>query len=204
MVTATEKSATVYGPPLYGAIVTVLNDAARAGGDWVGPAPRVTRTTHPGSATEGFQTTVAWPIDLRDDLLDERLRQLREGVSYALSRVGTWYNLSITPYSEALNGPESFWTSGTAARTRTRDDFPTGLSRIDPDQNPIGPDDPAVRPRTVEERLGGAGESAGQAIGALTTLLVVGAIAYGVVVLAPMIAKSRPNPGPSRRRRSAR
>lgn len=203
MVTATEKSATLAGAPSSAAILTVLNDAARAGGDWVGPAPRVTKTLHTPSPTQGYWTTFAWPIDVHEGLLEDRLRAVREGVAYALSRIGTWYNLSITPYSESLNGPTDFWTSGNAARTRTRDDFPSGTARLDPDENPIGPNDPETRLPTALDRLGGAADKAVDTIQAVTTLLVVGAVVYAGFLIIPALTKPRNNPV-RRRRRSNR
>ncbi|NBO57158.1 MAG: hypothetical protein EBU84_21755 [Actinobacteria bacterium] len=48
----------------------------------------------------------------------------------------------------------SRWESGELARTRTRDTFPVGAGRLDPEENPTGPDSRDRRPSTAGELFG--------------------------------------------------
>ena len=162
-------------------------------GRWVGPAPRVTRTNQIG-VSDPWRTTFAWPIDLQGSSETE-VAYNRAAIQVALqatspSGIAAWSQVSLVPYSEALNGPESFWTSGNAARTRTRDDWSTTTDRLLAPDNPIGPDDPSSRNPTPGETL----DQGTRQIVSTATGLLIAAGALGLSYLGGTAA------GASRRR----
>lgn len=163
LVVTEETSALITSAPAAAAIASALR-AARMGprpddGDWIGPAPRVTRVAELG-AVRGFRTRVAWlygwpaggPWDERPALAELR-RLLAERVASKLGELsGTWRAPEAVAYSAALNGPVRWWETGAAARTRTAQEFPTGAGRLDPVETPDGPD-AGRHPSTVGETI---------------------------------------------------
>jgi hypothetical protein len=136
------------------------NDSPGAGGAsglapaiptrWLGPAPRVVRRGDGASAIQ--ETDIAWPLLLepaasatdtmvaaaqqnRRALIERALAQLSGSAS---NPAGGWSGVSIITYTDALNGPQTWWQSGAAARTRTNDRFPT-VTEVDMQENPQGP-----------------------------------------------------------------
>jgi hypothetical protein len=57
----------------------------------------------------------------------------------------SWDVASLAPYTAAINGPLSFWTTGNAANTLTRDQIRFGMI----DQNAYGPDTRATTPDSL-------------------------------------------------------
>lgn len=159
-----ELSALVTSAPTAEGIASALR-AARMGprvedGDWIGPAPRVTRVAELG-AVRGFRTRVTWlygwpaggPWDERPALAELR-RLLAERVAGKLAEElgGDWRAPEAVVWSATLNGSVEWWKSGNAARTRTANEFPTGAGRFDPVENPTGPD-AGRHPSTVGETV---------------------------------------------------
>lgn len=112
---------------------------------WVGPGPRVTRAVADPCAV---RTTVAWVVQYNDppqgissqQWMLEVIRPIRERLRRTLETAqvvgGEWLMTEATPYNPALNGPISFWQSGEAANTRTRNGVDTGGQ----EENRVGPD----------------------------------------------------------------
>lgn len=146
---AEERSITDANAPTWAQILTAFRrarlDVGADPGDWIGPAPRVTRTAVLG---ERFATRAAWlygwpsrgPWQITAPQ-PELARALTARVDAELRAVSSgWAPTVALEYSEQINGPLTWWQSGDAAQTRTRDAFPLGASRLLPDQNPLGPD----------------------------------------------------------------
>ena len=147
---------------------------------WVGPGPRVTRAVADPCAV---RTTVAWLLRIPEvppgmderQWINESVRPVRERLLRTLETAqvvgGDWLRTEVTDYNPALNGPVSFWESGQAANTRTRNGVDAGSQ----EENRVGPDNAEqFRSRTtIGDRLSGA----------LPWVIGVGAVA-GVAVLA--------------------
>lgn len=110
---------------------------------WVGPAPRIVRRGTEASAAQ--ETDVAWPLllepvagttDAQVAAAQQNRKVLIERALAALSE--GWSGATITAYTDALNGPLTWWQSGSSARTRTTDRFPA-VTEIDAQENPQGP-----------------------------------------------------------------
>lgn len=192
LVVAEETSALITSAPTAAAIASALR-AARMGprpedGDWIGPAPRVTRVAELG-AVRGFKTRFAWlygwpaggPWDERPALAELR-RLLAERVASKLAELGgDWRAPEALAYSARLNGSVVWWITGGAARTRTANEFPTGAARLDPVENPDGPD-AGRHPSTVGETVDRARRRLRRSgVGGL--VVVGGAIFLGVKLL---------------------
>lgn len=153
-------------------------------GYWVGPSPRVTRKTQLGS----FETTAAWMYAWDDTpyttqnwaALQERVRSAVQDGLNELS--GDWSAVSMTPYSQSVHGTVQSWQSGQASVTRTRDEFPTGGGRFDPNENPVGPTTDATHPTTISTVARGA-------IGTALPWVVGGIAAY--FLLPPLVGMLR-------------
>jgi hypothetical protein len=177
MVSAREMSAIIYNAPTYVLIQSVL---ARANGRfngtresktwmgrWVGSSPRVTRKTQPGSATEGFITQVAWLWEWNDANINASNigaynQQLQRYVQEQLrAESEDWQDIAVSAYVPGTNGTEAWWRSGGAAVTQTRNEFPTGVSRLGVDENPFGPTDENTVPQPNFGSIGrGVGDTA--------------------------------------------
>lgn len=160
LITAVERSALAVSAPEADAIARAFR-AGRLGpraadGDWIGPAPRITRTATIG---ERFKTTTAWLYGLPAGppwqprpMLRELAENLAARVTAELGRVTSgWEPARAVVWSEAVNGAVAWWADGFAAVTRTRDEFPTGGGRFDASENPWGPTTAGTHPSTVGE-----------------------------------------------------
>jgi hypothetical protein len=184
LVVAEELSALITSAPSASDIAAAFR-AARLGprvedGDWIGPAPRVTRVAEIG-ALRGFHTRAAWlygwpaggPWDTRAALVDLR-RALVERVNGKLAQVsGGWRPAEAVVWTARVNGSLEWWRDGSAAVTRTRDEFPTGAGRLDPTEKLDGPTTPESHPSTLGELGGRAARSlrgAGRGVGRLAVV----------------------------------
>lgn len=189
-VLAEERSALAVNAPTVQGITAAFRRARLAladpnAGDWIGPAPRVTRTAIVG---ERFATYAAWPfgwpaggpwstaapsVALRDELVARLQAELaREGVG--------WQPVLTAPWSDTVNGPVAWWSSGQAAVTQTAVEFPTGTGRLDATENPRGPTSDATHPTSPRSALASAGD--------LTGAIVTGAaVLGGLYLLAQMV-----------------
>jgi len=151
-----------------------------ADGDWIGSGARVTRTAVIG---ERFATRVAWvygwpaggPWDPRA-ALGELAAILRARVASELEALGGSWEVATAPWAEAVNGPLSWWASGAAAVTQTRDEFPVGTGRLDATENALGPTTGATHPTSPGEAGRGGASVVGEV---MPWLLGAGAVAAG-------------------------
>jgi len=183
VVVGQERSAVAANAPTAEAIGSAFRRARLAGneaarGNWIGPAPRVTRTAQIG---ERFGTTAiwiyAWPTDAPPGgwHLQPPPRAVGQEIVNAVQREleaisSGWQVVVATEYQPAVNGDLSWWAAGEASVTRTRDEFPTGAARVDAADNPRGPTTAATHPSTPGQALGALGGVAESAV-------------WGVVVL---------------------
>lgn len=140
---------------------------------WIGPAPRIVRSSSPGATT----THAAWLLGTEGDpnlviadVLEDLNRRLQDN-----SR--DWSAPVAQPFTPGLHGSQAWWESGAAANTRSRDtpeDQVTG--RLN--ENPLGPDLPA--PDWKEQAVRVAG-----------TVGVIAAIGLGVVLAVRSASTSR-------------
>lgn len=170
----------------------------RALGYWVGVAPRITRRPQTGY----FETTVAWLYAWDDTAytrqnwaaLKERIRSaVQDGLdelSYAesplvespLAGATGWVSLQMPDYSPAINGPVTWWQSGEAARTRTRDEAPTGFGRLDVPENPVGPTSAETHPTTLTETIPNVlTRTVSGPLGTIGPWVIGGLFLYGVI-----------------------
>lgn len=113
----------------------------------------------------------------------------------------SWEVATVAPYNETINGPLSFWQSGRAAQTMTREEPRAFDAIVNANQNPIGPDTPETTPKAVAASLD-------QFKPVLIIVAVIaGSLALASVassfkeVAAPVTAKfARKNPHRNRRR----
>lgn len=121
-----------------------LAGAADVRGQWVGPAPRVTRTAPLGE----FRYSVSWVYALptvetarvgapQRSIVDE----LRANVLRELGHLDDGWTVEVVTYDPTAHGSLAWWKGGAAAQTATRDESPTLLQRMDP-ENPVGPTAP--------------------------------------------------------------
>ena len=150
-------------------------------GAWVGPSPRITRTAPVGT---GFITHVAAVYSIPDNAWTQQhgayiRARLVEAVTASLRQVSNDFSqATLSPFAVAINGPLSWWTSGQAAVTQTRDEFPLIGGRLDPNENPIGPTSAATHPGTASDALSHAASAVGGRI--LWPLAAIGAVVIAV------------------------
>lgn len=161
VVTTEERSALQGNAPSAEAIAGALERARLAGaedvrGAWIG-SPRVTRVAIPPSFTTRIAAVYGWPTRgpwTPGAPLRELSIALRDAVARELGELGRWAPVRVIPWAEEQHGALSRWESGELARTRTRDAFPVGAGRLDPEENPTGPDSRDRRPSTAGELFG--------------------------------------------------
>ena len=179
LITATERSLTAANAPTADAIQRAFS-AARIGVDgshWVGVGPRVTRQAGVPHLTTTAAGLYVWP----STVLVPPVQALVDAVTRQLATVSsTWSPVTPYPYREAVNGPLTWWESGEASVTRTRDNFPFNAGHLDAAENPVGPTSTATHPTTTSD-AGGALLREGNDL--LTTLAVLGAVAGGAYLL---------------------
>lgn len=220
---ATERSSIQASAPTTPEIVAAMRRVSRdvfgdrqrtaLNGDWVGPAPRVTRSAPVGA----FVTQAAWVWLLSDAqqaasglstpeavraftqrLVDDTHAALRSGATH--NAFGDDWTVEALGYSEAVNGPLAWWRSGEATRATFVDSFPELTTRTLQLDNPIGPTH--AQPST--------------GFGGMMTALAVIAAAVAVTMVAVEVApafsalavarprpaeKTAPTANPGRRRR---
>ena len=97
----------------------------------------------------------------------------------------SWEIAALAPYTATINGPLSFWATGNAANTLTRDQTRFGMI----DQNAYGPDTPATTPDSL---LGAGGSGALQELSSLLTIAAFIAVPLSVAwAVSSMASASR-------------
>jgi hypothetical protein len=147
-------------------IITAINTAfPPSSSTWIGPQPRITRTANVG---QRFATTVTWVFYLPDGTPNPAATAATVGQALAntlgtISNCGVssnWDTPTVTAYDPALNGDLStFWQSGTAAATMTRDSFPTMGGRLAANENAMGPNTPSTTLPTIGQGINQQGQN---------------------------------------------
>lgn len=203
----TEMSSLPGNMPLYEDIVGAMRPAANAYGTWVGPGPRVVRRTDVTSL-RGYETVVTWPIDAPSEaavgrvlyFVRQRLRESNGGLP------SDWTDGSYMPYAEAVNGPASFWESGDATNTRTKNIARWGTERIVlPEENASGPDAVQRRDPTAAELAEEAARRYREQVKAMAwtfvPIAIVGVGLYLLVTAGPSWLQKPARKNPRGRRR---
>ncbi len=171
-----------------------------AWGQWVGPAPRITR----GRFDQCIQqVNTSWLFEYPDpsqvlDVDQERQydeviwNNLRERLESTLRQAsnGNGWNVSRVPYAANLHGDiEAFWRSGEASRTRTYQSPDSGDR-----ENPVGPNDVHPPEVSLADRAGSwMAQNKGILIGA-GALVAFGISAY---LVSKVMDRSIPGFGPT-------
>lgn len=183
-------------------------------GNWVGPAPRVTRWAN----TINNKTYATWVFLVSGDALAEGFAQrLSDDVAASLGQhashhaiLGPSWTVSVAPYNEAVNGPPAWWEdSGPDSASRAAryvDTWPPVDAQVIPgatmpvEDNHDGPND--RHPVPVESNP----------LTALTWLVGIGVVGLALVEFGPAITawsrgcaeksapKATPTLNPRRRR----
>ena len=206
--TAFESSA-----PAFADVLSALQQQRISRASWVGPAPRVVRRAQP-SLTAGYTTYVTWILQVDVVTFAPGLVQsIQDTISALLEGVVSGWTVTVQPYSQAVNGPLSWWQDGSASQTHTSTSFPasTLAASLQPEENPYGPDSAATRPATPGEGLQPLAQGASSL---LTKAAVVGGIGLALYLAWPLLmgaresAQTRRKPtvhaNPRRRRRRHR
>jgi len=135
--------------------------------------------------------------------LRRALHALLDSLDAALASSATgWAPATVAPYTLDANGPPSFWTSGEAQRTASRDAEAgwtnpgwSATNRVDP----FGPGRLA-NPPTAGERLSDVADAAREGVRQVAgTVLPLGALALGALALVLLTSGARrSNPAPRR------
>jgi hypothetical protein len=152
-------------------------------GGWVGPRPRITRRA---IVTSGFQTDAAYLYSWPDNAFTAahaayQQAQLLAQVQQMLAPVSSDWTVTIEQYAPAVNGDTSWWSTGNASITTTRDEFPTTSGRVDATENPVGPTTDATHPSTPGQVAAGIGRG----LGSILTAPIIALAVVAVIVLAP-------------------
>lgn len=145
---AEERSQLESSAPTAAAITEALRRVTFSPGAWLGPAPRVTRVARIGV---GFLTRAAWVWQWTTAHTDDAVANvLQDWCRQELGAMpgAAWTN-SVYRFTPALNGTLEWWSSGQAAVTHTRDEFPVLAGRLDAEENPVGPTTNATHPTTA-------------------------------------------------------
>ena len=173
MVRAVETTALLQSSmPSAGDIDASLEAAARAVNASVVGA-RITRT-HAGETR--VYALIGWPAGrgpwlptapLRGDgsPIDRFMRAWRTALPD-----GRWSGLGWAAWTEAANGPVAWWSSGEAARTRTRDTPGELLARLEADEVPDRPPRPGDHPASVADQARELGRGIERAAESTATL----------------------------------
>ena len=136
------------GSPSASAIKDALVASRLAGaettrGNWIGPAPRITRVISDDTGIDEHTITVAWlygwptggPYTLTTPPVQAIAAELVVAVATSLnSGTRTSWEVASAPYVPAFNGELAFWQSGAAANTTTKDAPAEGVA-----ESPYGP-----------------------------------------------------------------
>jgi hypothetical protein len=209
-------------------------------GRWLGPGPRIVRhvydVSNAPSGSYGLYTYAVQPFELSDAMQSHAtyvLRQLLEALDAQLdaSRPRSvwgsslaWEPSTVAVFDEARNGPASFWTSGQARTTQTRDAQERAFLSfvLSNRENPIGPRTTAPTttgqgsgPQTLPDRVDELADEAGGTLRRWAPWLILGGLAlFGLVFLPEIAGAARArrraarvvfeNPRPRRRRSGAK
>ncbi len=162
-------------------------------GMWAGPV-RITRRNRgtgytmtvacpwfvPGESDEDIAAhlhTMApeTPLEAFQHRQEQALSEVESQLTDALHGIDAAWQVSSTNYSGAINGDLTWWSSGQAARTRTRFAAPGVFGVAAAVENPVGPDSAALRPATVTETIAEGGRNVFRGAAPLV-LLVVGTL----------------------------
>lgn len=146
-------------------------------GQWVGPAPRIVRhmlgaLEAPAGQPVGLYTFAAMPFSMPDNAFTRDhaqyiLNQLVQGLDARLATTSNaWSLAAVNVFNPVNNGPLTWWSSGAAANTQTKDVQTDALLNltITNREAPFGPGpstDPAA-PRDVAEQAIQEGLNQGQ------------------------------------------
>lgn len=153
---------------------------------FIGPGPRVTRVWN---LLRGTITRAAQPVKIDDPSLSEdearqivaqRLLARLEAIQLGRS----WNTPQVAPYVPAISGPLAFWQGGDAIRSTTMNDAPSVFSTT-PSENPVGPNNPALRPLSIGEDLAEYARRVGAAASGLMPVLYLAAGLLAMVYVAP-------------------
>lgn len=220
LISASEFSWYAENAPAFQNIQTALRGIrwADAGTHWLSSAPRVTRQTTTAIADRRV-TNVADVLEVTDAAIAQRggraavVALIQNAVYGALSGISDsdWSPESADPtpaqaitvadYDYRLHGAPQWWENGDNWKTQTRDRFPDELG-ITQQENPIGPDDPALRVPSLLRRVTGDEDPPGEGPGSYLKFLVYGAGAlmllyFGIQVVGMIRAGQKTAPLPS-------
>lgn len=172
----------------------------------LGPSPRVTRTF--AGLTESCHERIRarWPLSFAvpdpaayPGSLERACRAL--AFRFASKLPEGMFEVSVTPYSDAVNGSPDWWRTGAGANTATKDE-----ARLGVEENPEGP--AALRPDT---------QGTAEAISSAARMIVGGAVTLGGLWVAGRalgvvqgvttrtkrveVAASKPSPAPAKKKR---
>jgi hypothetical protein len=125
------------------------NDAGR--GNWIGPGPRVTRRdfSAPISYAVSAASVYSWPAT--GGTTPALIAELNANLARSMRAINTLstdgWHITIVPFNTTVNGALSWWSSGQAAITRTRDSSNVLLPTVgEAHENPTGPTTEATTP----------------------------------------------------------
>jgi len=169
VVHAVKDCATYFPADVTYAAVQQALDGVAAFGAWAGP-PRLTRMANSCKLHVArvwrFNDDMPVVLSTHTATLRDRTRERLE----ALTQVNAWA-VTADMHNESTNGPLAWWTSGEAARTQTRDQYPEAAARLDPEENPVGPTSGATHPRSPLDVTGTIADS----VGVVVALAALGA-----------------------------
>ena len=207
-------------------------------GRWIGPGPRIVRIvydfTNAAEGQYGIYTYAAQPFEIAaamDSHATYVLQQLLAALDAQLGRIesSAWEPAQVAVYDPARNGPLSWWQSGQARTSETRDLQERAFAsfRANNRENPVGPTssssstpgsptpspdltNPGTAPPSIPNRL----DDAGSSLRDFATrwgpwLLLGGVVVLGLAFLPEITAANRArravfaesNPTRGRRRR---
>lgn len=153
--------------PTTSAIIAHMSQGVTQLGTPQGISPRITRSR---AATLEACFVAAWPVTV-DTPDPSQFSGLNQRIDLEFARalesgfLESGVSIAALPFNPAQHGPLSFWTSGDAARTATRDE--TNLVASD---NPLGPD--ALQPQRSLRDLGSIALDVGPVVAAGATLAI--------------------------------
>jgi len=186
-------------------------------GRWLGPGPRIVRhvydVSNAPSGSYGLYTYAVQPFELSDAMQPHAtyvLRQLLEALDAQLdaSRPHSvwgsslaWEPSTVAVFDEARNGAPSWWTSGQARTTQTRDAQERAFLSfvVSNRENPIGPRTTAPTtsgqgsgPQTLPDRVDDYANEAGRTFRSWAPWLLLGGLAlFGLVFLPEIVGAAR-------------
>ncbi len=185
--------------PSSDSIISVLNQTFPPGqATWVGPSPRITRagTDLTGLATAFMSSSptvrVAWVFSADNDAQAASVATALQNAfnAWGSGLLGRW-TAQVLPYDPAINGDISWWQSGQAAASPSRESASTGQ----PDENPVGPTTPETAGGGYLNPFAPSPGGTTSPVDSLTRLLTVGGVVIGGATLLylawPMLSGAR-------------